>query len=125
MSNQEITEWDRGFTERLVKVTEPIARCWFRFEARGLDHARPIDADVSLKLAARRTGDNRRVAFGAPPHPALRTLAAGAAGNPRLLSELVGGLRDDDAVRVTDGRATLTSARLPGRMHRAARTGKR
>jgi DNA-binding CsgD family transcriptional regulator/tetratricopeptide (TPR) repeat protein len=60
-------------------------------------------------------------AFGAPPHSALRTLAAGAAGNPRLLSELVGGLRDDDAVRVTDGRATLMSGRLPGRMHRAAR----
>jgi DNA-binding CsgD family transcriptional regulator len=60
-------------------------------------------------------------AFGAPPDPGLRALAAGAAGNPRLLSELVGGLRDEGAVTVTDGRATLVSGRLPGRVHRAAR----
>jgi len=60
-------------------------------------------------------------AFGAPPHPGLRALAAGAAGNPRLLSELVDGLRDEGAVRVADGRATLTSRRLPERVHRAAR----
>jgi DNA-binding CsgD family transcriptional regulator len=60
-------------------------------------------------------------AFGAPPHPGLRALAAGAAGNPRLLSELVSGLRDEGTVRVAGGRATLTSRRLPERVHRAAR----
>jgi predicted ATPase len=60
-------------------------------------------------------------AFGAPPDPGLRALAAGAAGNPRLLAELVGGLRDEDAVRVTGGQAALASGRLPERVRRAAR----
>jgi len=60
-------------------------------------------------------------AFGAPPDHALADLARGAAGNPLLLAELVGGLRDDHAVRVTDGQAVLGSARLPKRIHRLAR----
>ena len=60
-------------------------------------------------------------AFGAPPHPGLHALATAAAGNPWLLSELIGGLHDEGAVRVTGGRATLVSGRLPGRMDRAAR----
>ncbi|HEX6448935.1 MAG TPA: AAA family ATPase [Trebonia sp.] len=60
-------------------------------------------------------------AFGAPPDDRLAALAVGAAGNPWLLSELLVGLRDEDAVRVTDGRATLVSELLPARMHRAAR----
>jgi DNA-binding CsgD family transcriptional regulator len=60
-------------------------------------------------------------AFGAPPDDRLGALAAGAAGNPWLLSELIGGLRDEDAVRATDGQATLVSELLPRRMHRAAR----
>ncbi len=59
-------------------------------------------------------------AFGAPPHENLLALASGAAGNPALLTELIRGLRDDNAVRVTDGYATLTSAQLPRRIHRAA-----
>ena len=44
-------------------------------------------------------------AFGAPPGQALADLARGAAGNPSLVAELIGGLRDDHAVRVTGGRA--------------------
>ena len=56
-------------------------------------------------------------AFGAPPDQALADLARGAAGNPSLVSGLIDGLRDDDAVRVTARQAVLTSARLPGRMH--------
>jgi DNA-binding CsgD family transcriptional regulator len=60
-------------------------------------------------------------AFGAPPDPGLSSLTAQAGGNPRLLCELVGGLRDEGAVQVTDGVATLTSQRLPVRVHRAAR----
>ena len=59
-------------------------------------------------------------AFGAPPDPALAGLAGGAAGNPALLAELIGGLRDDRAVRVTGGRAVLASDRLPERIHRLA-----
>jgi DNA-binding CsgD family transcriptional regulator len=60
-------------------------------------------------------------AFGAPPDQALGDLACGAAGNPSLVAELIGGLRDDNAVRVTDGRAVLASARLPQRIHRLTR----
>jgi len=56
-------------------------------------------------------------AFGAPPDQALADLARGAAGNPSLVSGLIDGLRDDDAVRVTARQAVLTSAQLPGRMH--------
>ena len=60
-------------------------------------------------------------AFGAPPDENLMTLAAGAAGNPALLAELIGGLRDDDAVRLAGGHAVLGSSQLPQRLHRAAR----
>jgi DNA-binding CsgD family transcriptional regulator/tetratricopeptide (TPR) repeat protein len=55
-------------------------------------------------------------AFGAPPDDDLLGLAAGAGGNPSLLSHLIDGLREDQAVRVADGRACLTSARLPRRI---------
>jgi DNA-binding CsgD family transcriptional regulator len=59
-------------------------------------------------------------AFGAPPERALLALARGAAGNPWLLTELIRGLGDDKAVRVTGGRAVLVSTRLPQRVHRVA-----
>src|SRR4029077_9942938 len=57
-------------------------------------------------------------AFGALPDQALADLARGAAGNPSLVAELIGGLRDGHAVQVTGGRAVLASARLPQRIHR-------
>ena len=59
-------------------------------------------------------------AFGAPPDQALLAFADGAARNPSLLTELIQGLRDDNAVQVNGGRAVLASAQLPRRMHRAA-----
>ena len=59
-------------------------------------------------------------AFGAPPDAALADLAAGAAGNPALLAELIDGLHDEHAVRVAGGCAVLVSARLPQRVHRVA-----
>ena len=72
----------------------------------------PLDQDA---VAAMLTD-----AFGAPPDQALADLACGAAGNPSLLAELIGGLRDDHAVQVTGGRAVLASDRLPQRIHRLA-----
>jgi DNA-binding CsgD family transcriptional regulator len=72
----------------------------------------PLDKDA---VAALLTG-----AFGAPPDQALLALACGAAGNPSLLTELIRGLRDDKAVRVTGGRAVLVSTQLPRRVHRVA-----
>ena len=72
----------------------------------------PLDTDA---VAAMLTD-----AFGTPPGQALADLAAGAAGNASLVAELIGGLRDDHAVQITGGRAVLTSARLPRRIHRLA-----
>jgi hypothetical protein len=59
-------------------------------------------------------------AFGAPPDERPLALAAGAAGNPSVLTELVGGLRDEQAVHVTAGQASLVSAGLPARISRVA-----
>ncbi len=72
----------------------------------------PLDADAVTAMLTD--------AFGAPPDPALADLARGTAGNPALLAELIGGLRDDQAVRVSGGRAGLASARLPRRVQRLA-----
>jgi DNA-binding CsgD family transcriptional regulator len=58
---------------------------------------------------------------GASPDPAIVSLASEAAGNPYLLTELVLGLRDEDAIQVTGGTARLVSARLPQRVRAAAR----
>ena len=59
-------------------------------------------------------------AFGVPPDQPLLALACGAAGNPSLLTELVRGLGDAKAVRVTDDHAVLVSTLLPRRVHRVA-----
>jgi DNA-binding NarL/FixJ family response regulator len=72
----------------------------------------PLDEDTVAGLLSR--------AFGAPPDRGLLALARGAAGNPALLTELIRGLGDDKAVRVTGNRAALVSAQLPRRVHRVA-----
>lgn len=36
-----ITGWDPGFTKRMIDAAAPIAKRWFRFEARGLDRVPP------------------------------------------------------------------------------------
>jgi DNA-binding CsgD family transcriptional regulator len=73
----------------------------------------PLPADVATGMLAD--------AFGAPPDESLTALAAGAGGNPSLLADLIGGLRDEDAIRVSDGRATLALAQLPRRAGSATR----
>jgi len=65
----------------------------------------PLDQDAVAAMLVE--------AFGAPPGQALMDLAGGAAGNPSLLIELIRGLGDDEAVRVTGGRAVLVSGKLP------------
>jgi DNA-binding CsgD family transcriptional regulator len=59
--------------------------------------------------------------LGTLPDPDLLALAAGAGGNPYLLTELLTGLRDEGAVRIRDGRARLSSTRLPVRVRAAVR----
>ncbi|MGH3879244.1 MAG: ATP-binding protein [Actinophytocola sp.] len=53
-------------------------------------------------------------AVDASPGEGLLTLAAGAAGNPLFLTELVDALRRDDALRVESGVAELAGDRVPG-----------
>ncbi|MEV4077312.1 helix-turn-helix transcriptional regulator [Nonomuraea fuscirosea] len=60
-------------------------------------------------------------AFGAVPDRALTDLTRGAAGDPALVAGLIGGLRDEEGVRIIGGRAALTSPRLPERVHDLAR----
>jgi DNA-binding CsgD family transcriptional regulator len=72
----------------------------------------PLDEDA---VAAMLTDE-----FGVPPDEDLADLARGAAGNPSLIAELIAGLRDDHAVRVTGGRAVLASSQLPRLIHRLA-----
>ena len=59
-------------------------------------------------------------ALGAPPDPGLLALAQEAAGNPALLADLAAGLREDFAVRIIDGQASLTGGQLPARLRRTA-----
>jgi predicted ATPase/DNA-binding CsgD family transcriptional regulator len=79
--------------------------------------ARTTLAPLSDDAAARLVSGT----FGAQPDKDLLALAAGAAGNPLLLTELIHGLREENAVQVRDGRAVLVSAQLPQRVHRAVR----
>ena len=58
--------------------------------------------------------------LGAVPDPGLRELAAGAAGNPFLLTELVRGLQEEHAVKVDSGTAALIASQLPRRLRDAA-----
>jgi predicted ATPase len=79
--------------------------------------------DGATRITLGSLGDDATAAllvdtFGAPPDQALMALARGAAGNPSLLTELIRGLRDDNAVHIAGGRAVLVSAELPRRMHR-------
>jgi DNA-binding CsgD family transcriptional regulator len=66
---------------------------------------RPLNDDAVASLIAD--------ALGAVPEPRLVKLAAGAAGNPSMLIELIGGLRDENAVTISGGRADLSSAHMP------------
>lgn len=84
-----------------------------------------LETDGAARIALAPLGDDAVVAlltnaFGAPPNRSLLALARDAAGNPSLLTELIRGLRDDNAVHVTEGHAVLVSAQVPRRMHRVA-----
>jgi DNA-binding CsgD family transcriptional regulator len=59
--------------------------------------------------------------LGAPPCQELLTLAAGAGGNPFLLTELLTGLREEGALEVAENQVRLLSAALPQRVRTAVR----
>ncbi|MGH3120941.1 MAG: AAA family ATPase, partial [Streptosporangiaceae bacterium] len=54
--------------------------------------------------------------LGAAPDEGILTLAAGAGGNPLLLTELFAGLRDEGKIRMDAGSAGLASGQLPQRL---------
>jgi len=56
----------------------------------------------------------------AVPDTALVELAVGAAGNPFILAEAFRGLLDEDAISVSGGRASLTSAQVSERIQTLA-----
>ena len=85
-----------------------------------------LEEDGAARISLGPLGDDAAAslladAFGALPDQGLLELARGAAGNPALLTELIHGLRDDNAVQVVDGGAVLVSTQLPRRMHRAGK----
>jgi DNA-binding CsgD family transcriptional regulator len=57
----------------------------------------------------------------AEPDGELLVVAAGAGGNPALLVELIGGLREEALVRVESGRAELVQSQLPRRVSDSVR----
>jgi DNA-binding CsgD family transcriptional regulator len=95
----------RGESERLFRLLED--------EGAASVSLAPLDCDAVTVMVTD--------AFGAPPDRLFAELAAGAAGNPLLLAELIGGLGDEGAVQVSGGNAVLTSARLPDRVRETVR----
>ncbi|RLU80662.1 hypothetical protein CTZ27_34765 [Streptomyces griseocarneus] len=94
--------------------------------------------DPSCLLLSDPTSRFERVVLGALPRTAALELAAdllGAAlspllvrlveqfdGHPRLITELLTGLREEQGVQIADGRATLLTSRLPERLRARVRT---
>ncbi|MEU8270386.1 AAA family ATPase [Sphaerisporangium sp. NPDC049002] len=73
----------------------------------------PLPDDIVAEVAAD--------VLGAVPQPDLLALAAGAGGNPFLLTELLSGLREEGSVEVAGGRTRLLSAKAPERVHALVR----
>lgn len=72
-------------------------------------------------LDGRAVAEIVRDVLDAEPAPELLSFVAGAGGNPFLVVQLLGGLRDENAVEVAGGRARLTSRRLPRRVQEVMR----
>jgi predicted ATPase len=68
----------------------------------------PLDDDAISELA--------EDVLGGVPETGVLAQPAVAGGNPFLLVELLGGLRDEAAVELADGHARLVSTRLPRRV---------
>jgi predicted ATPase len=59
--------------------------------------------------------------IGAVPDSGLLGMANGATGNPYLLCELIGGLAEENAISIRDGRARARSRHVPRRVDAAVR----
>ncbi len=124
-------QWADSLTLRALRaLPQELASCpvlWAvarRSGARGGEAARLfglLEADGAARICLPPLREEEVAALvtdalGSVPNAGLLTLAAGASGNPLLLSELVAGLRDEDSVRIVGGHATLVSAHLPWRI---------
>jgi DNA-binding CsgD family transcriptional regulator len=100
---------------RTAACQDTSAQLFTSLEAEGATRVtlHPLDAEL--------VADMLTEAFGAPPAESLLTLAAGAAGNPLLLANLIDGLREEHAIQVTDGRVSMASERVPERVGKAVR----
>lgn len=80
-----------------------------------------LEGEGATRIRLRPLGDDAVAglitdALGAMPGPDLLVMAEGAAGNPLMLTKLAAGLLDENALIIRDGRASLTSACVPGRI---------
>jgi DNA-binding CsgD family transcriptional regulator len=67
-------------------------------------------------LAATAVAEMAKDVLGAPAGGDLLRTLAGARGNPFLIGDLLAGLREENLVRVVDGRAGMAGNRLPRRL---------
>ncbi|WP_374985029.1 LuxR C-terminal-related transcriptional regulator [Streptomyces fradiae] len=74
----------------------------------------PLGAPAALQVAAD--------ILGVPPDPPLARMLHSAGGHPRLLVELVEGMREEHMIRVVEGEARLVEARIPERLRALLRS---
>ena len=72
-------------------------------------------------LAATAVAEMAKDVLGAPAGGDLLRALAGARGNPFLIGDLLAGLREENLVRVVDGRAGMAGNRLPHRLEDSMR----
>ena len=87
---------------------------------------RVLEGDGASRITLGPLGDDAVLGvltdtFGVPPDRSLLALADRAAGHPALLSNLVHGLAEENAVQVSGGTARLVSTQLPERIQYLAR----
>ena len=94
-------------TLRPVPRPSPVHRLLENSAARGAVRIvlGPLDDAAVAELAAQ--------AAGVPPAPSLARALAGAGGNPLFVTELIGALIQEGAIRDVDGRAEAREASLP------------
>ena len=72
-------------------------------------------------LAATAVAEVAKDVLGAPAGGDLLRTLAGVQGNPFLIADLLAGLREEDLVRVVDGRASMAGNRVPHRLEESMR----
>ena len=114
------------------QLLAPLARAWPELRTCPELRARPDlialdDLECARMVLAPLDEDENAAAqliadeLGAAPERDLLEMAAAADGDPVLLAELLARLRDEDAIRISGGSASLTSGQRPQRLRTAVR----